>query len=59
LPIVLAGGAGGQIKGGRHVVFPKETPMNNLLLTVLSKAGVHTSRQLGDSTGFLGHLSEV
>ena len=59
LPIVLAGGACGQIKGGRHVVFPKETPMNNLLLTMLSKAGVHTSGQLGDSNGFLDHLSEV
>jgi hypothetical protein len=59
LPIVLAGGACGQIKGGRHVVFPKETPMNNLLLTILSKAGVHTTGQLGDSNGLLEHLSEV
>lgn len=59
LPIVLAGGACGRIKGGRHVVFPKETPMNNLLLTMLSKAGVHASGQLGDSNGFLDHLSEV
>jgi len=41
------------------VVFPKETPMNNLLLTMLSKAGVHTTGQLGDSNGFLDHLSEV
>jgi len=59
LPIVLAGGACGQIKGGRHVLFPKETPMNNLLLTMLSKGGVHTTGQLGDSNGFLDHLSEV
>lgn len=59
LPIVLAGGACGQIKGGRHLVFPKETPMNNLLLTLLSKAGVHIPGQLGDSNGFLNRLSEV
>ena len=59
LPIVLAGGACGEIKGGRHLVFPKETPMNNLLLTILSKAGVHTTGQLGDSNGLLEHLSEV
>ena len=59
LPIVLVGGACGQIKGGRHVVFPKETPMNNLLLTMLSKAGVHTPGELGDSNGFLDHLSDV
>src|SRR5450631_1728793 len=34
LPLVLAGGAAGQIKGGRHIRYPKETPMNNLLLAM-------------------------
>lgn len=59
LPLVLAGGGCGQVKGGRHIRFPKETPMNNLLLTMLSKAGLHPSAKLGDSNGFLEHLSEV
>ena len=31
LPIVLAGGASGQLKGGRHLQFPKDTRMSNLL----------------------------
>ena len=59
LPLVLIGGAGGQIKGGRHVRFPKETPMNNLLLTMLDKAHVPVPDKLGDSTGELKLLSEV
>jgi len=50
LPLVLAGGAAGQIKGGRHIRYAKETPMNNLLLTMLDQAGVHADK-LGDSTG--------
>src|SRR5262245_41800892 len=40
LPIVLAGGGGGQIKGGGHLRYPKDTPMNNLLVSLLDKAGV-------------------
>lgn len=59
LPLVMAGGAGGQIKGGRHIRFPKETPMNNLLLTMLDKAGVPAPEKLGDSTGKVEHLSEI
>lgn len=52
LPIVLAGGGAGQVKGNRHVMYPKETPLNNLLLSMLEKAGVATEK-LGDSTGKL------
>jgi hypothetical protein len=59
LPLVLVGRACGQIKGGRHLRFPKETPMNNLLLTMLYKAGLHPSAKIGDSNGFLEHLSDV
>jgi hypothetical protein len=58
LPIVLAGGGAGQIQGGRHIRYPKETPMNNLLITVLGKAGV-PAEKLGDSTGQLTELSGV
>lgn len=59
LPLVLVGGACGHIKGGRHLCFPSETPMNNLLLTMLFKAGLHPTAKLGDSGGFLEHLSDV
>lgn len=52
LPIVLAGGGAGQIKGNRHVMYPKETPLNNLLLTMLAAAGVAVEK-FGDSTGKL------
>jgi hypothetical protein len=50
LPLVLAGGGAGQVRGNRHVVFPKETPLNNLLLSMLDKAGVPADK-FGDSTG--------
>jgi hypothetical protein len=49
LPLTLVGGAGGALEGDRHVVFPAETPMANLLLTMLDKVGVPTE-SIGDST---------
>lgn len=52
LPIVLAGGASGQLKGGRHLRFPKDTRMSNLLAALLNKMGVPTER-FGDGTGAL------
>jgi hypothetical protein len=52
LPLVVVGGAAGRMKGGRHLVFPAETPMTNLLLTMLDKVGVQAEK-LGDSTGKL------
>ena len=50
LPCLLAGKLGGQFKTGRHLAFPDNTPMTNLLLTILGKAGVPLDK-LGDSTG--------
>jgi hypothetical protein len=52
LPLAVVGGAAGRMKGGRHLVFPAETPMTNLLLTMLDKVGVQAEK-LGDSTGKL------
>ena len=40
LPIVTAGNANGQVKGNRHLVYPKETPLNNLFLNMFDVAGV-------------------
>ena len=50
LPLVVVGGGGGRLKGGRHLKFPKDTPMNNLHLALLEKVGVPVEK-LGDSTG--------
>ena len=58
LPLVLIGGAAGQVKGGRHIRYAPETPMNNLLLTMLDKAGV-PAESLGDATGKIDQLSGV
>lgn len=37
---------------GRHLRFPDHTPMSNLLLAMLRKAGVR-AESFGDSTGEL------
>jgi hypothetical protein len=50
LPLAVLGGAAGRMKGGRHLVYKDETPMTNLLLSMLDKAGVRVDK-LGDSTG--------
>ena len=52
LPVLLAGGGSGRLKGNRHLVFPAHTPMSNLMLSLLDKFGVHESG-FGDSTGML------
>ena len=56
LPIVVAGGGGGQVKSNRHVMYPKETPLNNLLLDLLARAGVQAEK-FGDATGKLDCLA--
>ena len=50
LPCLLAGKLGGRFKTGQHRAYPQNTPMANLLVTILDKAGVHVDK-LGDSTG--------
>ena len=52
LPLVLVGGASGQLQGNRHLVAPPQTPMSNLLLSMLDKVGVR-KESFGDSTGKL------
>lgn len=57
LPILVAGGAGGRFKGGRHIRYTEPTPLANLHLTLLDKVGVHLE-SFGDSTGKLDDLFE-
>jgi hypothetical protein len=58
LPTLLLGGGAGTIKGGRHLVYPDDTPLTNLQLTLLNKMGV-PAEKLGDSTGQFKELSEL
>lgn len=55
LPTVVAGGAGGRVKGGRHVVCAENTPLTNLQLRLLELVGANIDR-FGDSTGSLADL---
>ena len=50
LPNILVGGANGQLRGGQQVELPEHTPLTNLLLTVLNKAGLEM-KSFADSTG--------
>jgi hypothetical protein len=56
LPIVLAGGANGRLKGNRHLAYTKETPLNNLFLNMFDLAGLPHVDGFGDSTGRLTGL---
>jgi len=50
LPILIAGGAAGKLKGDRHIKVKNDTPLSNLLISMLDKAGVRTDH-FGDSSG--------
>jgi hypothetical protein len=50
LPIVLAGGAGGASRRGRHLKLEREVPLNNLFLGMLARLGAPQER-FGNSTG--------
>lgn len=58
LPILVAGGAAGNMRGGRHVRFEKSTPLANLHLTLLNKAGIKLDR-FADSSGQLPGLFDT
>lgn len=52
LPVLLAGGGGGTLKGDRHVKVAGNTPITNLYLSLLDRMEVRADK-LGDSTGKL------
>jgi len=52
LPIILAGGASGRLKGGRHLKNPRNTPLANLLIAMLDKLDI-PAEKFGDSSGML------
>ncbi|WZO99317.1 DUF1552 domain-containing protein [Isosphaeraceae bacterium EP7] len=57
LPILIAGGAAGKMRGGRHIRFTNPTPLANLHLTLLDKVGVRLD-SFADSRGKVDDLFE-
>jgi hypothetical protein len=57
LPILVAGGGAGSLKGGRHIRYSEPTPMANLHLTLLEKVGVELD-SFADSSGKIKELME-
>ncbi len=55
LPILVAGGAAGRLRGGRHIEYKEPAPLANLHLTLLDKVGVRLD-SFGDSTGRIEEL---
>jgi hypothetical protein len=58
LPTLVVGGGAGSIRGGRHLIYPEDTPLANLQLTLLNAMGVATEA-IGDSTGQFKELSDL
>src|SRR5581483_9812341 len=52
LPAAILGHAYGKIKGGQHVQYPQDTPLANLMLTLLDRAGVKIDH-IGDSNSLM------
>ena len=57
LPTIVAGGAAGKMRGGRHIQYDKPTPLANLHLSLLNKVGVPVE-SFADSTGTVDELFE-
>ena len=58
VPVVVIGGKDQNVRGNRHLRYPKGTPLANLSLTLIDKFGVPMER-FGDSTGELDLLAGV
>ena len=52
LPTILVGGGNGRHRGGQHVELREPTPLSNVHLTILDKAGA-PQETFGDSTGII------
>ena len=55
LPVIVAGGAAGKMRGGRHIRYEEPTPLANLHLTLLEKVGVELE-SFADSNGKIDEL---
>ena len=52
LPVIMAGGGGGDLQTGRYVDY-KATPLTNMHLTMAHRMGVSELERFGDSTGLV------
>ncbi len=55
LPAAVLGRGYGKIKGGQHLHYPQDTPLANLLLTLLNRGGINVQSH-GNSTGMLAEV---
>jgi hypothetical protein len=55
LPTAIVGGGCGKLKGGQHLKYPDHTPIANVLLTLLDRAGVPLDK-IGDSSGKIAEI---
>ncbi len=58
LPMLVAGGGAGKMKGGHHIKYAEPTPLANLHLTLLEKVGIHQD-SFADSRGEVEELLSV
>jgi hypothetical protein len=58
LPILVAGAAAGRVKGARHIRYAEPTPLANLHLTLLERAGVRLDA-FADSNGKIDQLLAI
>ncbi|MES1260860.1 MAG: DUF1552 domain-containing protein [Acidobacteriota bacterium] len=58
VPTVIVGRGNGSLRPGRHVVYPKGTPLTNLYMSLLDRMDVHPET-IGDSNGKLEHLADL
>jgi hypothetical protein len=55
LPSLVLGRAGGRIKGGQHLRYPDRTPLANLHMTLLDRAGIRVDK-VGDSSAVFSEV---
>lgn len=55
LPNILVGKGAGTIKGGQHIELPERTPIANMQLTMLHRAGIEYE-SFADSTGAISQV---
>ena len=50
-PLILLGGAGGKLDGGLHIRAKDDTPMANVMLSLMHQLGMDDLESFGDSNG--------
>jgi hypothetical protein len=55
LPNIVVGKANGAVTGGQHIELPTKTPLANLHLTLLNRAGIQAD-SFADSTGMINEV---